>query len=140
MTDHGDFIWHDLVTPDQKSSGHFLSELLGWTTKEVDAGPFGVYTLFQKDGRDVAGMMNPTPESPLAESGQSRWHTYVSVANVDECAERVPNLAGKLLVPPHDVPGVGRVCLIAEPNGIFPPWLCSLLRRGEENGNFFSHC
>lgn len=42
MTDHGDFIWHDVVTPDQKSSGHFLSELLGWRTKEVDAGPFGV--------------------------------------------------------------------------------------------------
>jgi predicted enzyme related to lactoylglutathione lyase len=41
MTAQNPFIWHELVTPDQKSSGTFFSQLFGWTRKEVDAGPFG---------------------------------------------------------------------------------------------------
>ena len=117
MSTHGDIVWHDLSTPDQKTSGSFFAELFGWTTKEVDAGPFGIYTLFQQDGRDVAGMMNPTPDSPQSHSKHSRWHMYISVADVDESAERVSSLGGDVLVPPHDVPGVGRMCMIAEPNG-----------------------
>lgn len=58
------FIWNELDTTDQEKSGMFFSKLLGWTLKEVDAGEFGKYTIFQKDGQDIAGMMNPTPESP----------------------------------------------------------------------------
>ena len=60
MTARSPFIWHELVTPDQQASGTFFSLLFGWTRTEVDAEPFGSYTLFRKDGQDVAGMMNPT--------------------------------------------------------------------------------
>ena len=60
MPDQSPFIWHELVTVDQPTSGDFFSQLFGWTRKEVDAGRFGIYTLFQKNGQDVAGMMNPT--------------------------------------------------------------------------------
>jgi predicted enzyme related to lactoylglutathione lyase len=114
MPDENPFIWHELVTPDQPASGEFFRHLFGWTSREVDAGPFGVYTLFQKDGRDVAGMMNPTSESP----GQgSFWHSYIAVEDVDECARRVPSLGGSVLVPPHEVPEFGRVCAVADPTG-----------------------
>ncbi len=54
----------------KKRSGDFFCKLLGWTPKEMDAGEFGTYTIFQKDGQDVAGMMNPTPGSSTK---QSRW-------------------------------------------------------------------
>lgn len=74
MPEQSPFIWHELVTPDQKSSGTFFSQLFGWKRKEVDAGSFGTYTLFQKNGQDVAGMMNPTPDT----TGKgSYWHSYV---------------------------------------------------------------
>jgi predicted enzyme related to lactoylglutathione lyase len=103
-----------LVTSDQATSGTFFSQLFGWTRKEVDAGPFGKYTLFQKDGEDVAGMMNPTAETP---GKGSYWHSYIAVEEVDECAKRVPSLGGSVLVAPHDVPDVGRVCVVADPTG-----------------------
>lgn len=45
-------------------------------------------SLFQKDGQDVAGIMNPTLETPINES---LWHSYIAVKNVDECAKRAPN-------------------------------------------------
>jgi len=112
------FIWNELDTTDQKKSGAFFSKLLGWTLKEIDAGEFGIYTIFQKDGQDVAGMMNPTLESPAK---QSSWQTYIAVDDVDECAKQTAELGGKVLVPPHEVPGFGRVCLISDPVGATVP-------------------
>ena len=114
MPDPSPFIWHELVTVDQPTSGEFFSELFGWTRKEVDAGPFGTYTLFQKNGLDVAGMMNPTPDTPVK---GAHWHFYVGVQDVDACARRAQLLGGSVLVAPHDVPDVGRVCAVADPTG-----------------------
>ncbi len=86
MAEQSPFIWHELVTPDQKRSGTFFSQLFGWTRKEVDAGPFGIYTLFQINGQDVAGMMNPTPDTPGA---GSYWHSYIAVEDIEECGLEV---------------------------------------------------
>jgi predicted enzyme related to lactoylglutathione lyase len=108
------FIWHELVTADQSISGAFFSRLFGWTRKEVDAGPFGTYTLFQKDGQDVAGMMNPTSDTV---GKGSYWHAYMAVEDVDDCAERAVTLGGRVLVAPHDVRDVGRICAVADPTG-----------------------
>ncbi|OGQ95144.1 MAG: glyoxalase [Deltaproteobacteria bacterium RIFOXYD12_FULL_57_12] len=114
MSDRSPFVWHELVTPDQTRSGAFFSQLFGWTRKEVDAGPFGIYTLFQKGGQDVAGMMNPTPDTP---GKGSFWHFYIAVENIEECAKQALLLGGNVVVAPHEVPGVGRVCVVADPTG-----------------------
>jgi predicted enzyme related to lactoylglutathione lyase len=114
MSNASPFIWHELVTPDQPASGAFFRRLFDWTSREVDAGPFGTYTLFQRDGQDVAGMMNPTPNTPVK---GPYWHSYIAVEDVDECAKRVPSLGGSVLVAPHDVPEFGRVCAVADPTG-----------------------
>jgi hypothetical protein len=105
MTDQSPFIWHELVTPDQEISGAFFSKLLGWNLTQVDAGEFGTYTLFQKEGQDIAGMMNPTPDTP---GEGSYWHSYIAVEDIDTCAKQTTELGGAVLVPPHDVPDVGR--------------------------------
>ena len=114
MPDKSPFIWHELVTADQPTSGAFFAQLFGWTRKEVDAGPFGTYTLFRKSGQDVAGMMNPTPDTPVK---GSYWHFYIAVEDVDDCAKRAHLLGGSVLVAPHDVPDVGRACVVADPTG-----------------------
>lgn len=114
MPDSNPFIWHELVTADQPASGAFFSELFGWTRMEVDAGPFGAYTLFQQDGEDVAGMMSPTPDTPGI---GSYWHSYIAVPDADDCAKRAPSIGGHVLVAPHDVPDIGRVCVVADPTG-----------------------
>jgi len=114
MSEQSPFIWQELVTSDQEISGTFFSKLLGWSLKQVDGGQFGTYTLFQKDGQDIAGMMNPTPETPAK---GSYWHSYIAVDDVDNCAKQVSVLGGKVLVPPHDVPNVGRICAVSDPTG-----------------------
>ena len=115
MIEYGTFFWNHLVTVDQMKSGDFYYELLGWSRREVDAGPFGSYTLFQHDGKDVGGMMNPTTD--YSRSQPSWWQAFIAVADVDACAVRVTQLGGTLIEPPHDIPGVGRACLLADPMG-----------------------
>ena len=114
MENQTPFIWHELVTPDQKISGQFFQALFGWDSKVVDAGEYGDYTLFQKDGKDIAGMMNPTSDTP--ENG-AFWHAYIDVDDINHCAEQTVLLGGKVLVPPVDIPDVGRICLITDPMG-----------------------
>jgi hypothetical protein len=112
---HGTFIWNHLVTTDQAKSGGFYSEVFGWTRHVVDTGSFGTYTIFQRDGEDIAGMMNPTIE--YTRSRPPSWYAYVGVDDVDACAARVVQFGGTIIEPPHDIPGVGRACLIADPTG-----------------------
>ena len=114
MTD-GTFLWNELVTSDQKRCGDFYCALLGWTRREVESGPFGVYTIFQRQGKDVAGMMNPTTD--FSRSRPPCWSAYIEVGDVDACASRVVGLGGKIIEPPGDVLGVGRVCMVADPTG-----------------------
>lgn len=114
MPDQSPFIWQELVTTNQETSGKFFSKLLGWNLKQVDAGEFGTYTLFQKEGQDIAGMMNPTHDTP---GKGSYWHSYIAVEDIDDCAKQAVVLGGKILVPPHDVPGVGRICAVSDPTG-----------------------
>ena len=107
------FIWNELITTDQKKSGDFYSQLFGWQLKEVDAGPLGTYTIFQQDGEDVAGMMNPTIE--YTQKLGARWYAYVNVHDIDRAIIRAKELGGTLIAGPDDIPGVGRVCLLADP-------------------------
>jgi len=115
MPEHGTFFWNQLVTTDQKTSGDFYCGLLGWDRREVDAGPFGAYTLFRNDGKDVGGMMNSTTD--FSRSRPSWWQAFIAVADVDACASRVVELGGTVIESPHDVAGVGRACLVADPMG-----------------------
>jgi predicted enzyme related to lactoylglutathione lyase len=109
------FFWNQLVTPNQEQCSAFYCGLLGWTRRTVDAGPFGAYTIFSYGGADVGGMMNPTTE--YSRSRQPWWQAFIAVADVDTCAVRVAELGGTVIEPPHDIPGVGRACMIADPSG-----------------------
>ncbi len=115
MPESTTFFWHELVTSDQQACGQFYSDLLGWGRRTVDAGPLGTYTIFQRGDKDVAGMMNPTIE--YTRSRPPAWYNYIAVEDVDACAARVEQLGGRLIVAPEDVPGVGRVCMLADPTG-----------------------
>ncbi len=109
------FIWNELITTDQQVCGAFYSALLGWTRKEVDAGPGGTYTVFRHNGRDVAGMMNPATE--FSRTRPPFWSAYIAVRDIDACAARVAQLGGQVIAGPEDIPDVGRVCMLTDPMG-----------------------
>ena len=65
--------------------------------------PFGRYTIFQLNGKDIAGMMNATIE--YTGNLGARWYGYIGVDDVA--------LIGGL----DNIPGVGGVCRLGDPTG-----------------------
>ena len=106
----GKFCWNELVTTNVAAAKKFYSGLLGWKTQ-----PFGKgveYTLFKK-GRDSAGgmMKCPKPGNP------AQWIPYIIVDDVDATAKKAARLRGKVCMPPFDVPTVGRIAVLVDPQG-----------------------
>jgi len=123
MADQNPFIWQELITPNQQTSGDFYSKLFGWTTKQVDAGDYGSYTIFKKDGVSIAGMMDSdldkvgNNKTNNDQTNHSYWHPYIAVDDIEESIKLTTSLGGKVMVPPQHVPDEGWIAVIADPNG-----------------------
>jgi predicted enzyme related to lactoylglutathione lyase len=107
------FLWDELYSPDVETAKRFYSEVFGWTTSEMDMGEMGAYTIFSRGETQVAGLMKKPEEMP----GPASWHPYVAADDVDQEAAKAVGLGATQLVPPADVPGVGRIALFLDPNG-----------------------
>jgi len=113
MKQHGAFSWNELMTTDIKAAKSFYSELFGWTLEDMATDKMD-YTMAKAAGTEMAGMMAMPPE---AGEMPSMWGAYVTVDDVDASAEQVVTLGGKVLMPPQDIPKVGRFCVICDPQG-----------------------
>lgn len=110
----GTFCWIDLGTSDAAAAKKFYSELLGWQAVDMPAGPDMIYTMFQIDGKDVAGMYQQGQD----EQGiPPHWNSYVSVASVEEIAAKAKSLGGTVMVEPLDVFESGRMTVVQDPTG-----------------------
>jgi predicted enzyme related to lactoylglutathione lyase len=45
------------------------------------------------------------------------WSAYVRVESADAAAARAQLVGGKVVVPPFDIPGAGRIAVLADPTG-----------------------
>lgn len=107
----GTFVWDELVTSDVEAAKRFYGEVLGWTSRDMDMGEAGTYTMFQRAGdADAAGCLT-LPDVP------THWLPYVGTDDVDATAARASELGGTVLRDPFDVPGVGRLAIVKDPNG-----------------------
>lgn len=107
----GTFVWDELMADDLDAAKQFYGELLGWEAKDVDMGG-GSYTLFNRDGTDVAGAMKKPDEAPMP-----AWTTYVGVDDVDATAQRAGELGGTVLMGPTEAGEYGRFAVVADPTG-----------------------
>lgn len=115
----GNFCWPELGVKDTDAAKKFYGELFGWSSIDVP-GPGMVYSMFQIDGKHVAGLF----QLPEEDQGfQPAWLCYVCVENADKTTSHVRELGGKVFLEPMDVPEAGRAALYADPQGaIFGVW------------------
>jgi predicted enzyme related to lactoylglutathione lyase len=113
---HGSFVWYELLTTDVAAASDFYGDVIGWTAR--DAGVPGVdYHLFAAaDGQDVAGHMALPAGPPRAM--RPAWLGYIGVDDVDATVAAIEADGGRVHMPPTDLPGVGRMAMIADPQGI----------------------
>lgn len=112
-TTHGAFSWSELWAPDPASAAEFYSNLLGYNTEtmEMDQGP---YTVLKVGDTPAAGVMGlPDDNAP------PNWSFYVTVDDVDAAAVRAKELGATEVWPLVDVPEVGRMGGLADPQGAY---------------------
>jgi predicted enzyme related to lactoylglutathione lyase len=118
MSDHGRFIWYELITPDMAGAKRFYGDLVGWTAQDMPIPDGGgePYAILSADGNGVAGMMN-LGAAMKAEGMPPNWTGYVCVDDCDAAAAKVTSLGGSVKREAWDIPTIGRIAIVADPAG-----------------------
>ncbi|WP_028638511.1 VOC family protein [Nocardioides sp. URHA0032] len=105
-------IWNELISPDLPAATKFYSDVLGvsWEAAPMEGGMD--YTCLVVDGRQVGGAM-----PPMTEGVPPHWNVYFNVESVDDTVAKATGLGGSVVAPAFDVPGVGRMAVLADPQG-----------------------
>jgi uncharacterized protein len=114
----GTFSWVDLSTTDQEGAKAFYSGLFGWTADDRPVGDGSYYSMQQIDGKSVAAI-SAQPEQQREAGVPPLWNSYVTVESADDAASKAGDLGGAVHAPPFDVMDVGRMAVIADPQGAF---------------------
>lgn len=120
MAPHGRFYWNELMTDDVDMAKAFYAATLGWTFDDMPMDDGETYYLAMMDGEPVAGLMDKKmlpPEVP------SHWFSYINVDDVDARLVKLEAAGGTIVRPPFDVPGVGRIAIVADPTGAHMGWM-----------------
>jgi hypothetical protein len=113
VNEPGTVCWHELVTRDLPAAKKFYGEAFGYQLADQPMGPIS-YTFLMAAGARQAGMMAVTPEmGPVP----SHWMIYVAVDDCEARLARAEAGGATVLVPPRDVPGVGRFATFLDPQG-----------------------
>ena len=117
---HGDFIWYELLTDNADTAAAFYGAVIGWTTQSAGMPDMDYRFFSSGDGSDtrdgVAGFMAITPE--MAEHGtKPAWVGYIGVDDVDASVAALITAGGAVLMPAMDLDGVGRMAMVADPQG-----------------------
>ena len=113
MSNRGRFVWRELVVKNQAEASAFYSSVFGWKASTVDMGGGYRYTVLKNGEKDVGSLVAP----PADRDVPPNWLTYITVDDVDDVAARVPSLGGSVLMGPYDAPSIGRVAIVADPQG-----------------------
>jgi predicted enzyme related to lactoylglutathione lyase len=112
---HGDFIWYELLTTEPDAAAHFYSAVVGWSF--VDSGMSGGdYRFFSYADKGIGGMLHITP-ADCEKGARPCWLGYIGVTDVDATTASIRDAGGTVLIPPTDIPDVGRFALLTDPQG-----------------------
>jgi len=121
LREPGALCWTELATRDATAAKKFYTSLFGWKEKtSSDAGM--TYTEFSVGETPGAGMMQMDERMAGV---PPHWMPYFQVTDCDTSAAKAKELGGTSIVPPQDIPNVGRFSVIRDPQGavfaIFKP-------------------
>lgn len=111
------FIWYELMTTDPDSAIAFYEAVVGWKAEDMAVPEMGDYryTILNASERGVAGLA-ALPEDCRDLTGPG-WFGYVEVPDANAAAAAIAAAGGKVLMPPNDIPTVGRFAMVADPTG-----------------------
>jgi predicted enzyme related to lactoylglutathione lyase len=110
----GKLVWADLFTADPAGATKFYCSLFGWTATTLEQKG-KTYTVFNNDGRPVAGL---AARSVTGANHPSRWIGYLAVKDIDTAVRTVNSKGGKVRAPSSNFPSRGYQAIVEDKDGI----------------------
>ncbi len=106
----GRFVWHDHMSGDPEAARAFYADLLGWDFEVWKAGEWD-YPMIKVNDTTHGGF------GPAQGGAPPHWLGHVLVDDVDAAAGRVTAAGGTIVAEPMDIPEVGRMVVVTDPQG-----------------------
>ncbi|WP_448662117.1 VOC family protein [Sphingomonas sp. CJ20] len=114
---HGSFLWYELMTRDAGAAKAFYDAVVGWRiAAQAAPGPIDYRMIEAHDGQ--AGGVLQLDAAMLAAGATPAWFAYFTVDDVDASVAAIVAEGGTVMVPAWDAPGVGRIAMVTDPQGI----------------------
>jgi len=107
--------WAELMTRNTRACMDFYGKVLGWKAKTEDMGGGFVYTVFSVGEKQAVGML----EMPKELDAPSHWNVYFAVSDAEATLATVAKLGGKVVMPLHQLAGVGKFAPLQDPQGAY---------------------
>lgn len=108
-------VWYDLMTTDPAGAVAFYGPVVGWTMTPFEGAP-EPYDMFTTSHGPMGGVMR-LPDEARAQGAPPHWLAYLATPDVDATVARAGELGGAVIVPPQDIPDVGRFTVLQDPFG-----------------------
>ena len=105
--------WHELLTKDVEKAKSFYTELFGWGIETFKPGEVD-YEMISSGGGAHGGFLSVDDIAPGA---PTHWIAYVVVEDADEVGSTAEANGGTTVWGPTDIADVGRLIVIADPQG-----------------------
>src|SRR6266567_3308705 len=112
----GEFIWYELITPDPVCAKAFYDAVVGWNIEAQPSGEMDYRMIGRADGRMAGRVMRLTDEM-ASHGARPIWLGYINVDDVDASVASVERAGGKVLLAAFDIPDIGRIAMVTDPQG-----------------------
>lgn len=109
----GRILWYELLTTDMKAAEQFYTAVVGWTVAPFEGSP-QPYDMWMREGGVPVGGCMTIPEGMHF---PPHWGMYVGVDKLEDGTAAVERGGGSALSPVIDVPEVGRMRTMKDPQG-----------------------
>ena len=106
--------WNELSTTDLERAKAFYAKHFGFRfERQMDMGKQGPYCFIEHAGQTIGAMMR------RPEPGASRWSfAFRTKGTIGAARRSVESGGGKVLIPPHEVPGGDHIVICNDPQGV----------------------
>jgi predicted enzyme related to lactoylglutathione lyase len=109
----GRVLWYELMTTDTGAAKSFYTTVVGWKASPFEGAP-GEYDVLQRDGDVGVGGVMKIPEGM---NFPPHWGMYIGVPRLEDAVARIEQRGGSGLSPLIEVPQVGRMRTMKDPQG-----------------------
>jgi hypothetical protein len=106
-------LWFELMTTDVPAAEAFYNVVVGWSAEPFESSPQPYVMFSRSGGGPVAGLL----ARPADVQAPPFWAMYVGVPALEDAAGHLKRLGGQECTPVIEVPTVGRMQMMTDPQG-----------------------